>query len=98
MALKVIWSPQAEKSLDSLVGFLEDKWPAKVITTLLVEVDTTVTAIAKQPLMYPYLSDKKQIHKCVIKSKTLLLYKVLPNHIELLLFVDSRQNPAKYKF
>ncbi len=98
MGLKVIWSPQAKKSLDKLIEFLEIKWSEKVITNLLKEVDSTVRAISKKPLMYPYLSEKKEVHKCVIKKKTLLLYKVSATQIELLKFIDSRQNPSKYTF
>mgnify|MGYP001560589577 CR=1 FL=1 len=98
MKLVVIWSPQAKKSLDSLVEFLEQKWSVKVIRDFLREVDSTIYAISKQPLMYPYLSEKKEVHKCVIKKKTLLLYKVSPTQVELLKFIDSRQNPSKYSF
>ena len=97
MKLKIIWSPQAQKSLDSLVKFLEQKWPQKVISSFLEEVDATIYVISKQPLMYPFLSERKAVHKCVIRRKTLLLYRVSPTHIELLKFIDSRQNPSKYK-
>ena len=97
MKLEVIWSPQAGKSLDRLVEFLEQKWPEKVIEDLLQEVDSAINAISRQPLMYPYLSQKKEVHKCVIKRKTLLLYRIFSSHVELLKFVDSRQNPSKYR-
>lgn len=81
-----------------MVEFLEQKWSVKVIRNFLLEVNNAIYAIKKQPLMCPYLSEKKEVHKCVIKKKTLLLYKVSPTQIELLKFIDTRQNPSKYNF
>jgi plasmid stabilization system protein ParE len=96
--MEIIWSPQAKTSLDELIEFLESKWSVKTISTFLKEIEHVLSLISGQPNMYPIFSKKKKIHKCVVKRKTLLLYRTLPTHIELVKFVDGRQNPSKYKF
>jgi len=46
--------------------------------------------------MYPY-SPESDIHKCVIVRQVSLFYRVKFDVIELVLFWDNRQDPAKLK-
>jgi len=99
MTGKIIWSSSAKKSFDNLVSFLESKWKKKVIEKLFSELDNALKSIAKNPEMYPAISsNKKEVRKCIIRKKTLLLYRIKSkNVIELAIFADTRQNPKKYK-
>jgi addiction module RelE/StbE family toxin len=98
MGAKIIWSPIAKKSLEELVSFLETKWGEKVIENLFVELNHSLKQISLTPEMYPLVSTSKNIRKCVIKRKTLLLYRVKSKDtIELVILLDSRRNPKKYK-
>lgn len=94
----IIWSPKAVTSLEQLIAFIELKWTNKVVDSLLNEIDEAIESIAKNPKIYPLFSRKKQMRKCVIKRKTLLFYREKQNKIEIVLLIDSRQNPKKYSF
>ena len=98
--MKIIWSPSAKKSFDNLVLFLEKKWEAKVIIKLFNELEITLKVIAENPWLFPLISDKKQIRKCLIRKRTLLFFTIneKTNTIELVLFVDGRMNPLKFTF
>ena len=99
MPAEIIWSPTAEKSFDKLILFLESKWNEKVIEKLFTDLNKSLEAMSNRPEIFPVYSENKKLRKCVLRKKTLLLYRIKPNHIiELAIFVDSRQNPNKYKF
>ncbi|OFY83047.1 MAG: hypothetical protein A3F72_18795 [Bacteroidetes bacterium RIFCSPLOWO2_12_FULL_35_15] len=95
---KIVWSPKAVNSLKQLIAFVELKWSNKVVNSLLNEIDEVILSIANNPKIYPLFSRKKQLRKCVIKKKTLLFYRERSNKIEIVLLIDSRQNPKKYSF
>ena len=96
MAAEIIWSPGAEKSFDAFILFLELKWNEKVIAKLLKELNETLEAIAENPYMFPEYSKKKKLRKCVLRRRTILLYRVKSlTKIELAIFADTRQNPKK---
>jgi addiction module RelE/StbE family toxin len=98
MGAKIIWSPGAKKSLEELVSFLESKWEKKIIENLFSELNDSLKHISLNPEMFPLISTSKNIRKCVIERKTLLLYRIKSkNIIELVILVDSRCNPKKYK-
>jgi len=95
--MQIIWSPDAAKSFEQLILFLETKWEKKVIENLFSELNKTLKLISLNPEMFPLVSPSKNIRKCVIKRKTLLLYRVKTKEaIQLVVFADARQNPKKY--
>lgn len=98
--MKIIWSLRARKNFEELIEFLEHKWEAKVIIKLFEELESNLKLISENPLLFPEISHKKQIRRCIIRKRTILFYRINASHhsIELLLFVDSRVNPLKYKF
>ena len=98
--MKVYWSPRAKLSFDDLVLFLEKKWEAKVISKLFIEIEVTLKVISENPYLFPVISQKKQIRKCLIRKRTLLFFRIneQTNSIELILFVDGRRNPLKFRF
>ncbi len=95
---KIIWSPKAVGSLEQLIAFIEQKWTKKVVDNLLDEIEKTVELISQNPKIHPFFSPEKQLRKCVIRRKTLLFYRERSNKVEIVLLIDSRQNPKKYSF
>ena len=94
----VIWSPKAEEKLNLLIEFLDAKWNRTISDTLLEEIDKTIQRISNTPHLYPLYSRKRNIRKCLIKKRTLLFYRIHRSEIQIVLVVDARQNPAKFKF
>ncbi len=96
--MKIIWSPGAKKSFEELVNFLEIKWEKKVIQNLFSELNKSLDHISLNPEIFPIVSNTKKLRKCVIKKRTLLLYRIKSKDIiELVIFADTRQNPKKYE-
>lgn len=94
---KIIWSPTSRKSFDNLVLFLESKWEKKVIDKLFSDLNNTLKSISNNPEMFPMVSSKRKLRKCVLRKKTILLYRIQSKDIiELVIFADSRQTPKKY--
>ena len=84
MTAKITWSPSAVKSFNSLILFLETKWERKVIEKLFTDLNNSLHAISENPQMFPCVSLKKKLHKCVLRRKTFLLYRVkTKEHIEM---------------
>ena len=102
MSTSITWSPDAEQSLEELLEWLHERWGAKVVSTFLQEIDSALTRISKLPYLHPLVSPKKGIRKCLLRKKTLMFYRVRElgdkTEIELLLFVDGRQNPLNFQF
>jgi hypothetical protein len=96
--MKITWSAKSISSLQQLILFIDNKWDKKVAKNLLDETDMMVVRISENPFMFPVWSKKKNLRKCVIKSKTVLFYRATSIRIEIILFVDSRQNLKKFKF
>ncbi|MFI5151575.1 MAG: type II toxin-antitoxin system RelE/ParE family toxin [Bacteroidia bacterium] len=98
MSAKISWSPTARKSFDDLVSFLESKWEKKVIEKLFIELNRILNSLSDNPEMYPEVSSKRKLQKCLVRRKTLLFYRIkAKGNIELVIFADARQNPRKYK-
>lgn len=76
MSAKIIWSSIARKSFDDLVVFLESKWEKKVIDKLFTELNRILKELSENPEMYPEVSSRRKLRKCVIRRKTLLFYRV----------------------
>lgn len=60
-------------------------------------VEYVVQHIRKNPLQYP-ASKEKDIHRCVVVKQISLFFRIKGKDIELLVFWDNRQDPAKLNF
>ena len=49
MALKIVWTPQAEKGLDKVIEFLENEWTVLEILNLKQNLQNLLTRISKIP-------------------------------------------------
>lgn len=53
MALKIVWTPQAEKGLDKVIEFLENEWTVLEILNLEHNLLNLLNRIRKYPKIYP---------------------------------------------
>ena len=66
---KITWSPSSKKSFDDLVEFLELKWEKKVIVKLFSDLNFSLKLIAKNPELFPLVSEKIKLRKSSIKLR-----------------------------
>lgn len=96
MSRKVIWSPVARGTYYQILEYLEQSWTTKEIENFIDRVEYVIQHIRENPLQYP-VSKEKNIHRCVAAKQISLFFRVKEGDIELLVFWDNRQDPAKLK-
>ena len=90
----VIWSPSARITYYQILEYLLEKWTAKELEAFIDRTEEVINHICLNPLLYSY-STESDTHKCVLVKQVSLFYRVKTNAVELLVFWDNRQDPAK---
>lgn len=94
MSPSVTWSPTARITYYQILEYLDEKWTIKELKAFINRTEEVINHICNNPLLYPY-SKESNIHKCVIVKQVILFYKIKDKDIGLLMFWDTRQDPAK---
>ncbi len=97
MAKEVIWTPEAIDSFNRVISYLQEEWTDNEIEDFIKLTDEVINYISLQPLMFRKTS-KPNIHEALVTQHNLLIYRIYPNHISLITFWDTRQNPKKKRF
>lgn len=94
MASEVIWSPKAEETFDKIIEYLQKNWTEKEVVNFANRTNKIINIIRLNNVSFRR-SEKKDIYEIPITKHNILLYRIHKNHIELLRFYDTRQNPKK---
>lgn len=94
MPFTIIWSPTARITYLNILKYLDDNWTLKEVTAFADRTNEILEFIRQNPLFYPY-SKESDTHRCVVVKQVNLYYRIKLREIELLVFWDNRQNPAK---
>lgn len=70
MALKILWTPQAEKGLDKVIGYLEEEWTSKEVLALEEKLQALLERIGKYPKIYPATTKYPNVRKGLVDKKT----------------------------
>jgi plasmid stabilization system protein ParE len=97
MVKKVIWSPRAIASFDTIIKYLQKEWTEKEIIKLVTSTQKVLLKIASGSITFR-TSSKQGIHEVLITKHNLLIYRIKKNQIELLVFYDTRRHPKKRRF
>lgn len=100
MGFEVKWTPKAIKTFDSRISYLRDHWTEKEIFQFTKRVNDFLENLKTQPLMFRKSKRLKNIHIGLIIKEVSLVYRVnsKENIIELITFIDNRQNPKQQAF
>lgn len=96
MAYKIIWSPEAEKTFNKIVEYLDTNWSENEIITLVSKLEKVISFLRENPYLFRS-SEKENIHEVLITKHNLLLYQINIElkTVELLNFWDTRQHQNK---
>jgi len=72
MALKIVWTPQTEKGLNKVTGYLEEEWSEIEILNLENNLRKFLAHIIKYPEMYPVTKMHKNVRKGLVTKITTL--------------------------
>ena len=95
--LKIRWTEEASKNLESIIVYLEANWTSKELRNFFQKLEKQLLLLSKFPEAYPLSLKKKKIHRCVVTKNQTLYYTVGEEMIVLLSIFDTRQNPSKVK-
>lgn len=100
MGPEIVWTKKAIQTFGKRIAYLEDHWTEKEILNFTKRVNEYLSSLQSQPLMFRKSLRLKQIHTGVIIKQVSLVYRVKPknNTIELIAFIDNRQNPKRQKY
>lgn len=99
MGFEVVWTKQALDTFAHNIDYLQQHWTEKEIVAFTKKVTNILAAVREQPLMYRKSDKLKNVHVGVIIKQVSLVYRVKSRkkEIELIAFIDTRQDPAKRK-
>lgn len=78
MALKILWTPQAEKGLDKVISYLEEKWTSKEVFALEEKIQALLERIGKYPKIYPATSEYPNVRKGLVDKNNYIIYRIRP--------------------
>ena len=100
MGPQVIWTKRAIITFRNRIAYLEEHWTEKEIFNFTARVNEYLESLETQPLMFRKSAKLKHTHIGVIIKQVSLVYRVKPKKrtIELIAFIDNRQNPKKQNY
>jgi plasmid stabilization system protein ParE len=63
MALKVVWTPQADRGLDKVIEYLEEEWTVMEILNLQQNLQDILNRISKYPKICAPTGKYKNVYK-----------------------------------
>ena len=95
--LKIRWTEEATKNLESIINYLETNWTSKELKKFFQKLEKQLFLLSLFPEAYPLSSRKKKIHRCVLTKNLTIYYTVDADSLVLLSIFDTRQHPSKVK-
>jgi plasmid stabilization system protein ParE len=93
MSLPVVFSPSARKSFLSIIQTIQEKWGKKSSDKFKVISVRILKNLSLQPNMFKASTLASNIRKGTISKQTSFLYQIHEDRIEVLFFIDNRQEP-----
>ena len=100
MGPEVIWTKRAVKTFGKRIAYLEEHWTEKEILNFTARVNEYLSLLRSQPLKFRRSARLKHTHIGVIIKQVSLVYRIRPKShtIELIAFIDNRQNPKRQNY
>ena len=93
MALKIIWTTQAEKGLNTVLDYLEKEWTVTEILKLETNLVNLLNRIVEYPNGCPKSKIKTDLHKGLVDKNNYIIYRVNSrlNQIVIINFRGTKQ-------
>lgn len=100
MGPEIVWTKKTIKTFENRIAYLEEHWTEKEIFNFTARVNEYLITLISQPLMFRKSAKLKHTHIGVIIKLVSLVYRIKPksNVIELIAFIDNRQNPKRQNY
>jgi plasmid stabilization system protein ParE len=100
MGIEIIWTKRAVQTFGKRIAYLEEHWTEKEIFNFTSRVNEYLESLQSQPLMFRKSARLRHTHIGVIIKEVSLIYRVKAKGrtIELVAFIDNRQNPKRQNY
>jgi hypothetical protein len=100
MGIEIVWTKRAIKTFGKRIAYLEEHWTEKEIFNFTARVNEFLSTLQTQPSMFRKSARIKSTHIGVIIKQVSLVYRIKPktHTIELIAFIDNRQNPNRQNY
>lgn len=98
MPKEIIWSPDSERDLETILEYLSSGWNPSVSSRFLDLIEKVLVQISINPRQFPIIHQTLKIRKCVLTKHNTLYYRNKRNHVGLLRIYDNRQDPKNLRF
>ncbi len=97
MKLKIVWTLQAVKGLESVIEYLEAEWTSKEIYNLELKLKELLERISSYPKICPATIKHKNVRKGLVDKNNYIIYRINFDKrvIELINFRGTRQKPLE---
>jgi len=95
--LKIRWTEEATKNLESIVAYLESNWTPKELKKFFRKLEKQLLILSLFPEAYPISLKKKQVHRCVFSKNLTIYYITADDSLIILSLFDTRQDPSKLR-
>lgn len=89
--LEVVWSPEAERSFYEILLYLTEEWSVASAKKFDAKVEKLIGLLQTQYKLCP-ASKQKYLRKCLVIKQTSMIYRVMGNRLEIILFIDNRSH------
>lgn len=100
MGLEIVWTTKAIDTFGKRIAYLQEHWTDKEIYNFTTRVNEYLASLQTQPFMFRKSTRLQHTHIGVIIKQVSLVYRVKPKSktIELIAFIDNRQNPSRQNY
>lgn len=92
MGQKVIWTERASQDLLRTISFIKGRWSDKEVHQFLFRTDRTARYLSQFPKMFKAVGTQGH-RQANIDKYNALIYRILPECVEILSVWDMRQDP-----
>lgn len=98
MALRIVWTPQADRGLDKVIEYLEEEWTIREILNLEQNLQNLLNRISKYPKICPPTGKFKNVHKGLVDKNNYIIYRIQSKKelIEIINFRGTKQEPLEH--
>ncbi len=97
MSYSITWTPEALSTFEDRITYLKNRWTEKEIRSFKIRVKNYLEILSEEPLIGKKPGKLKNVYMGIIIKQVSLIYciKALSKEIELISFIDNRQDPKK---
>ncbi len=97
MALKIVWTQEAENQLDETIKYLESNWSNDEINNFFNLLEEAIQTITKAPTRHKKSIRRSGTHEFQLTPHNTIFYSFNSKEVTVLLFWSNRQDPNNIK-